>query len=119
MVDEVALPSAPTIRGDSEKVLAILKELRQAPLVDEEYRGPVLFSSDAASTLVNSLLASNLLGRKPQFGSFARTAGEFASSYKSRVLPDFLTVVDDPTITTARGRTLLGSYAFDDEGVAA
>jgi TldD protein len=119
MGSEKELPSPERVRGDAQKVLAILKELRQAPVVDEEYRGPALFSSDAGSTLVNSLLAPNVLGRKPQFGSFARTGGEFASSYKSRVLPDFLSVVDDPTATTAQGRTLLGSYAFDDEGVPA
>jgi TldD protein len=119
MADERELPSPEKIRADAEKVLATLKELRQAPLVDEEYRGPVLFAPDASTSLVNSLLANNVLGRKPQFGSFARTSGEFASSYKSRVLPDFLTVVDDPTTTKTQGRSLLGSYDFDDEGVAA
>ena len=119
MGDERELPSPAQIRADAEKHLALLKELRQAPVVDEEYRGPVLFAADASTTLMSSLFAPNVLGRKPQFGSFARTSGEFASSYKSRVLPDFLTVVDDPTTAKTLGRTLLGSYAYDDEGVAA
>jgi TldD protein len=116
---EKELPPAARLRADAEKTLTTLRNLRQAPLADEEYRGPVLFSADAAGDLVNTLLAPNVIGRKPQFGSFVRTLGDYASSYKSRVLPDFLTLVDDPTVHAAAGRTLLGSYDFDDEGVSA
>ena len=116
---EQELPSANRLRADAEQVLATFKELRKAPIADEEYRGPVLFEPDAAGDLVNALLASNVVGRKPQFGSFVRTTGDYASSYKSRVLPDFLILVDDPTVHAAAGRTLLGSYDYDDEGVVA
>jgi predicted Zn-dependent protease len=56
---------------------------------------------------------------KPGLGQPARTKGAFASSYKSRVLPDFLSVVDDPTLATFNGTSLLGSYEVDDEGVRA
>jgi hypothetical protein len=35
------------------------------------------------------------------------------------VLPDFITVVDDPTIADYQGQHLLGNYAIDDEGVKA
>jgi predicted Zn-dependent protease len=33
------------------------------------------------------------------------------------VLPDFLSVADDPTIASLDGRPLLGNYQVDDEGV--
>jgi hypothetical protein len=52
-------------------------------------------------------------------GQPARTRGAFASSYKSRVLPDFLSVVDDPTLASYDGKPLLGHYEVDDEGVKA
>jgi len=45
--------------------------------------------------------------------------GEFASYYKSRVMPDFFTVVDDPRPQKIDGLTLTGSYDVDDEGVKA
>jgi len=60
-----------------------------------------------------------VLGLRPQPGSTARTTGDYASSYKSRVLPDFISVTDDPTQSTFSGHALLGAYEFDDEGVKA
>jgi hypothetical protein len=35
------------------------------------------------------------------------------------VLPDFLSVVDDPTLASMNGITLMGKYEVDDEGVKA
>jgi predicted Zn-dependent protease len=35
------------------------------------------------------------------------------------VLPEFFSVKDDPTVTTFQGRSLIGSYAVDDDGVKA
>jgi TldD protein len=96
-----------------------LKMLREAPVVDEEYRGPVLFANDAAAAVVSELVEPNVLGRKPKLGENARTTGLWSSSYKSRVLPDFINVFDDPTISTISGQPLFGSYTLDDEGVKA
>jgi TldD protein len=101
------------------RILETLKLLRDAPVVGEEYRGPVLFSNDAAATVVTELVEPNVLGRKPQLGENARTTGKGSSSYKSRVLPDFINVFDDPTISTISGQPLFGNYTLDDEGVKA
>jgi len=94
-----------------------LKQLRDAPVSEEEYRGPVLFSADAAAGMMSELLGPNVLGRRPMLGQNARTIGDWANNYKSRVLPDFLSVVDDPTIASFEGHSLLGSYPVDDEGI--
>ncbi len=101
------------------RILETLKLLRDAPMVDEEYRGPVLFSNDAAATVVTELVEPNVLGKKPKLGENARTTGKWSSSYKSRVLPDFINVFDDPTISTISGQPLFGNYTLDDEGVKA
>jgi TldD protein len=113
------LPSAQEFRSQADKLLGTLKLLRDAPLADEEYRGPVLFSADAASTVFADLVGEHVLGHKPELGKTARTTGEFASSYKTKVLPEFLSIVDDPIIASFQGQALLGSYAIDDEGVKA
>jgi predicted Zn-dependent protease len=68
---------------------------------------------------VASLIGQNLLGQKPQLGKPNRTTGAFATSYKARVLPNFLSVVDDPTLKDFQGQSLVGSYAVDSEGVKA
>jgi TldD protein len=119
VTDIKELPSEEKLLADATKLLATLKQLRDAPIADEEYRGPVLFSADAASTVFSDLVGENVLGFKPDLGQPARTKGAFATSYKSRVLPDFLSVVDDPTLASMNGRSLMGKYDVDDEGVKA
>jgi TldD protein len=113
------LPTREKFLNTTARILETLKLLRDAPVVDEEYRGPVLFSNDAAATVVAELIEPNLLGKKPPLGENARTIGKWSSSYKSRVLPDFINVFDDPTISSAGGESLFGSYSLDDEGVKA
>jgi TldD protein len=113
------LPSPEEFQKDALKLVEDMKTLREAPVVDEEYRGPVLFSNDAATDMFFDLIVPNILGRRPAPGRPARTVGAFASSWKARVLPDFISVVDDPTMGTFGGRGLGGSYKVDDEGVQA
>ena len=113
------LPTREQFLKTADTLLVTLKQLREAPVVDEDYRGPVLFAADAGSTVVSDLVEPNLLGKKPELGENARTTGKWSSSYKSRVLPDFINVYDDPTISTISGQPLSGNYTIDDEGVKA
>jgi TldD protein len=113
------LPTPDEFQADALKLVADMKTLREAPVADEEYRGPVLFSSDAATDMFFDLVVPNVVGRRPAPGRPARTVGAFASSWRARVLPDFISVVDDPTVGTFAGHGLAGSYRVDDEGVPA
>jgi TldD protein len=96
------------------------EQLRNAPLVSaDDYHGPVLFSGDAAADVMDRLFTPNVEADRPEMGTTARTAGVYSSSYKSRVLPEMLSVTDDPLLTKFNGKPLLGAYTFDDEGVPA
>ncbi|MGA9061480.1 MAG: metallopeptidase TldD-related protein [Terracidiphilus sp.] len=99
--------------------IASLADLRQAPLVEEEYHGPLLMSADAATDTLRGLLAAAVTATRPALGTEARTNGPFASSYHARVMPDFMNVVDDAGLKTFNGKGLLGAYDVDDEGVPA
>jgi len=113
------LPSRDKLFSDVKQALETVVALRKAPIVEEEYRGPVLFAPDAADDVIASLVGSNVVGRKPQPGRPNRTVGAFATSYKTRVLPSFLTIIDDPTLKDFQGHSLVGSYDVDNEGVKA
>ena len=113
------LPSHDALMANAKNMLDTIVALRKAPIVEEEYRGPVLFSADAADDIVASLIGQNVVGHKPALGRPNRTTGAFATSYKARVLPNFLSVVDDPTLKDFQGKSLIGSYMFDSEGVKA
>src|SRR5215470_2998854 len=119
VADMKELPSEEKFLAQTTKLLGTLKQLRDAPIADEEFRGPVLFSGNAAASIFVDFIGDNVLGRKPDLGQPARTKGAFATSFKSRVLPDFLSVVDDPTVAAVDGHSLVGNYDIDDEGVAA
>ncbi len=79
------LPRAAEFQEGAAQIMSALKQLREAPLADEDYHGPVLLSADAASTVFSSLVGGNLLGFKPELGQNARVHGQFASSYQTRV----------------------------------
>ncbi len=119
-------PSAATLESAPafhQRVLDDVKSfaaLRHAPVVGaDDYHGPVLFSGDASTDVVDSLFVPNILATRPAMGTTARTVGEYQSSYHSRVLPTRFNVVDDPRRTTFDGQALVGSYEFDDQGVPA
>jgi len=113
------LPTRENLLTTASKLFDTLKQLRDAPMVDEDYRGPVLLANDAADTVIAELVEPNVLGRKPGLGQNARTTGRWSTSLKSRVLPDFINVFDDPTIASVSGHPLFGNYTVDDEGVKA
>jgi PmbA/TldA metallopeptidase C-terminal domain len=99
--------------------IASLSALRAAPMVEDEYHGPLLLSADADTDVLRSLLAGSVIATRPPLGTEARTNGPFASSYQTRVMPEFMNVADTPSIATYEGKGLLGGYSMDDEGVPA
>jgi TldD protein len=113
------LPKAEEIDKEAKQLINTFNALRKAPLVEDDYRGPVLFSADATTSLFERLIVPNILGVRPDLGNPARTNGEFASYYKARVLPENFTVVDDPKLKEIGHQALAGSYDVDDEGVEA
>jgi TldD protein len=115
------LPSEDVLTREIKAVGDHVTALSQAP-VGESYDGPVLFEAPAAAQLFGQLLADNLkMTRKPVSdpGRPSRySPSELENKLGSRVLPDWMDVVDDPTLTEFHGHTLLGHYVYDMEGVA-
>jgi hypothetical protein len=119
--DAGALPADTELRRQAAEVAEHVTALSQAP-PGEAYDGPVLFEAAAAAQLFGQLLGDNLkLTRKPIVDA-GRTApylpSELENRVGSRILPEWMDVVDDPTQTEWRGHTLLGHYLYDVEGVS-
>jgi TldD protein len=118
--DAKELETWPVFRKRVIDDLKSLAALQAAPVVPaEDYHGPILFSGDAASDVMAHLFVPHIEADRPAIGTTARTTGAYASSYKSRVLPAILDVTDNPLMAKFDGKTLLGAYALDDEGVPA
>jgi TldD protein len=114
------LESASAFRKRAIDDIKSFEELRNAPVVSaEDYHGPVLMTGDVVADVFTRLFVPNVEADRPEMGTTARTTGAYSSSYKSRVLPDMLSVTDNPLETKFNGKALLGAYTIDDEGVPA
>jgi TldD protein len=109
------LPSEQELAAKEEKMAADLKALRNAPLA-EPFDGPALLSGRAAAVFFHEVLGHRLEGHRQRGETEGQT---FTKKVNQSVLPDFLSVSDDPTLQTLNGVPLAGSYSYDDEGVPA
>jgi len=109
------LPTASEVQARIEEMAADLTALRNAP-VAEPYDGPALLSGRAAAVFFHEVLGHRLEGQRQRGEKEGQT---FTKKINQPVLPDFLTVVDDPTQQKLNGADLSGWYEYDDEGVPA
>ena len=115
------LPSEDVLTRETKAVGEHITALSDAP-AGEAYDGPVLFEAPAAAQLFGQLLGDNLKITRRPISDPGRAShyspSELESKVGSRILPDWMDVVDDPTQTKYQGHTLLGHYLYDMEGVA-
>jgi predicted Zn-dependent protease len=117
------LPSEEKLLAMVRKFAADMTAVADAPAL-EAYVGPVLLGGEAAPAFFADLFAPQLSGRRPPLSAQASPGGgaaesELVARIGRPVLPDSFSVVDDPTLEKWNGRSLMGSYAVDDEGVPA
>jgi TldD protein len=117
------LPPETELVAAARRIAQTLNALRTAPVLDS-YTGPVLFAGQASAELFGQILVPQVSGHRPPTFEMEQMAAsaprnELADKLDRPVLPAFLTVVDDATRQEFGGRTLFGTYAFDDEGVKA
>jgi TldD protein len=107
-----ALPSQVVLEAAVRKLSASLEELRHAP-VTEPFDGPAILSGRAAAVFFHEVLGHRLEGQRQRGDDEGQT---FTHDLGKPILPDFLSVSDDPTRQTVNGNYLSGYYQFDDEG---
>ena len=89
-----------------------LEALRKAP-VTEPFDGPAILSGRASAVFFHEVLGHRLEGQRQRGDEEGQT---FTKDIGKEILPEFLSVVDDPTITKFQNTWLSGSYEYDDEG---
>ena len=117
------MPDEETLDKLAESVAANLSNLVKAP-VAEEYSGPVLFEQEAAAQMMASVLTDAVrLQRKPVAPPGSNNGqildSVWSSKVGSKVLPEWMSVTDDPSKEEFQGSVLAGFYKVDDEGVPA
>ncbi len=122
-----SFPPRDVLAAQIRRMGAQLVSVRNAPVLDR-YNGPVLFEGRAAAEVFRDEFAPALVGRRKPvsgnsemeavFAGFMQRGGSsFGDKIGARVLPDFLSVVDNPTISAYNNEQLFGGYKVDDDGV--
>ena len=109
------LPDDKALNAAVDQVANDLNNLLKAPEA-EPFVGPAIFSGRAAGVFFHEIFGHRVEGHRQKDETEGQT---FTKSVGSKVLPDFLTVVFDPTQRKVGNIDLNGWYDFDDEGVKA
>jgi TldD protein len=112
---ESDLPSEEQVTADIQAMMKDLEKLRLAPVVDP-YTGPAILSGKASGVFFHEILGHRLEGHRQKSEQEGQT---FKKKVGQLVLPEFVSVLFDPTIQELAGRKLSGFFKFDDEGVKA
>jgi predicted Zn-dependent protease len=114
-VDCSGLPKDDALLASIDHVAGDLTALMHAPEA-EPFVGPAIFSGRAAGVFFHEIFGHRVEGHRQKDESEGQT---FTKSIGTAVLPDFLSVVMDPTRRKVDGVDLNGWYDYDDEGVKA
>lgn len=111
--DAAELPGEPALTREARVLAQEITALRKAPTL-APFSGPALLDPGVAGVLFHEALGHRLEGERQRD---PRSGQTFKGKIGQKVLPDFLTVIDDPTLHHVNGRSLVGAYEFDDQGV--
>jgi TldD protein len=112
-VDESGLPDEKVVFAAIDRVANDVSKLLKAPEA-EPFVGPAIFSGRAAGVFFHEIFGHRVEGHRQKDESEGQT---FTKSVNAKVLPDFLSVVFDPTRRKIGNVDLNGWYEYDDEGV--
>jgi len=115
VIDPAELPDERALSGEIARAVAALEALAAAPTI-RSFCGPALLEPVPAGLLIHEAIGHRLEGNRLLSAGEGQT---FKDSIGQRVLPDFLSLYDDPRLARFGARTLVGHYRFDDEGVPA
>jgi len=119
------VPDAAAVGKALQAASQELEALRAAPMA-QDYVGPMLFDAPAAGSLLAQALGPSVSGGRsplsmlPLFDQMMERMGgrsEWSGRLNTRVLPQSVTLVDDPTAKDFQGKPLIGGYEVDEEGV--
>jgi len=114
-VDPDGLPDDKIIQAGIDRVANDLAALLRAPETDPIV-APAIFSGRAAGVFFHEIFGHRVEGHRQKDDTEGQT---FTKSVGTPVLPEFLSVVFDPTRKKVNGEDLNGWYDYDDEGVKA
>ncbi len=106
------MPDEETILAGASRLVEELQALIDSPIV-EPYIGPAILRNRASGVFFHEIFGHRIEASTQKSASSGKT---FTKKVNEQILPDFITVIDDPTLERLDGNYLRGYYKYDDEG---
>lgn len=107
-----ALPTEAEFEKRVARAIERLEALRAAPAI-EPYVGPAIITHRAAGVFFHEIFGHRIEGHRQKDADEGKT---FTRKVGQRIVPDFISVTDDPTRSRWGDLPLNGFYLFDEEG---
>lgn len=109
------MPTEAEIMAAAQRLVGELEALINAPLV-EPYIGPAILVNRASGVFFHEIFGHRMEGHRQKSETEGQT---FTKKVNEQILPEFISVYDDPTLLNWGDTDLRGYYKYDDEGVRA
>lgn len=107
-----ALPTEAEFEKRVARAIEKLEALRAAPAI-EPYVGPAIITHRAAGVFFHEIFGHRIEGHRQKDADEGKT---FTRKVGQRIVPEFISVTDDPTRSRWGDLPLNGFYLFDEEG---
>jgi len=122
------LPAIDDMKNEVKFMADNLVKIKNAPIFDDSYSGPILFEDQAVAELFVQSMFSSMGGlitmRKPIFGEqqMAAMLGQLMgktleAKIEKKIISKDLTITANPKMKEYKGTNLIGSFEVDSEGV--
>jgi predicted Zn-dependent protease len=115
MTDYNEIPTYEKLKKDTEDMVTELFELKKAEEM-KPYTGPAILDPSVTGVIFHEAIGHRLEGERQKREESGQT---FKGKVGEKIIPEFLTVIDDPTLDKISGKSLFGHYEFDNEGIPA
>jgi len=112
-LSEDKAPDMNALENALEELAKEVGDLCEAPII-KPHHGPVLLKPMASGLFFHEVLGHRLEGERLLSEGEGQT---LKGKIGERIIPEFLSVYDDPTQKEFKGTPLLGHYTHDSEGV--
>ncbi len=107
------IPTTEEIKAALTKMVEETLSMRRAEVLSP-VSVPAILESEAAGIMFHEAVGHRLEGERQIDDKEGQT---FKERVGEKIIPTFLSVIDDPTMKDFNGTHLLGYYPFDDQGV--
>ncbi|MGB3729222.1 MAG: TldD/PmbA family protein [Thermodesulfobacteriota bacterium] len=107
------IPSVEEIKSVVKEMIEETLEMRNAEVLSP-INVPALLEPEAAGVVFHEAVGHRLEGERQIDDDEGQT---FKEKVGHKVIPSFLSIIDDPSKKNFNGRHLMGYYPFDDQGV--